>query len=174
MFMRVAISGTPGTGKTTVCGLLSADHDIVDINRVVESEGLHSGMDEERGSLEVDLDALSGHISALDIEGTVLFDGHLSHMLDVDMVIVLRCRPDVLMERLERKGWGERKVKENVQAEILDVIKVEAMEGCEEVYEVDTTEADPASVADSIREAISGTYGQVDISWHEEFEKYLF
>ena len=41
--------------------------------------------------------------------------------------------------RLETRGYSEEKIKENVEAEALDVILVEAFEWCEEVFEINTT-----------------------------------
>ena len=66
--------------------------------------------------------------AAEDIEEDVMFEGHLSHLLRVDLAVVLRCSPKVLKERLEAKGWRESKIMENVEAEAVDVILVEALD----------------------------------------------
>ena len=41
--------------------------------------------------------------------------------------------------RLKTRGYSEEKIKENFEAEALDVILVEAFEWCKKVFEVNTT-----------------------------------
>ena len=41
--------------------------------------------------------------------------------------------------RLKSRGYSEEKIKENIEAEALDVILVEAFEWCKKVFEVNTT-----------------------------------
>jgi adenylate kinase len=41
--------------------------------------------------------------------------------------------------RLKSRGYSEEKVRENIEAEALDVILVEAFEWCKKVFEIDTT-----------------------------------
>ncbi|MBY8982576.1 MAG: AAA family ATPase, partial [Candidatus Lokiarchaeota archaeon] len=48
--------------------------------------------------------------------------GHFADFLPnnlIDFVIILRCHPDVLLERLERRNYKREKILENIQAEIL-------------------------------------------------------
>jgi Predicted nucleotide kinase (related to CMP and AMP kinases) len=49
--MILFITGTPGTGKTTVSQILKEElcFTLVDINRLVEDEKLYTGIDEEKG-----------------------------------------------------------------------------------------------------------------------------
>lgn len=95
--MRMALTGTPGTGKTTVAELVDADLDVVHLNDLVEEADLHVGRDDERGSLVADLEAIEAHLADRD---DVLVESHLSHHLRVDRVVVLRCHPRELRERL--------------------------------------------------------------------------
>ena len=76
-------------------------------------------------------------------------EGATAHFLACDKIIVLRCRPDVLKDRLSRRGYSAGKVAENCQAEALDVILSETadMFASEHVYEIDTTNRDVISVA---------------------------
>jgi len=37
--VNVAVTGTPGTGKTTATELLSTDLDVIHLNEVIKSEG---------------------------------------------------------------------------------------------------------------------------------------
>ena len=152
--MRVAVTGTPGTGKSSATELLEDEFEVVHLNEVVREEGLWTERDEDRDSLVVDLDAAADHLG--DWEGVV--ESHLTHYLDADRVVVLRCRPDVLEQRLRERGEPDAKARENAESEALDVILSEAVQrhGRERVYEIDTTEQSPAAVADAIRAVVAG------------------
>ncbi|WP_267639348.1 adenylate kinase family protein [Haloarchaeobius amylolyticus] len=171
--MRVVVTGTPGTGKTTATELLADDSagdfgvdlDVVHLNEVVEREELYEAVDEERDSVVVDLDALEEWVGDRD---DVLLDSHLAHYLDADRVVVLRCDPEELEQRLLDRGESEPKAGENAESEALDVILSEAVElhGLETVYEIDTTGRDPADVAADVAAVVHGerepSAGEVD------------
>ena len=165
--MRVALTGTPGTGKTTVSDLLAVDIDVVHLNERIEDKGLYDEVDEDRGSLVADLDAVADALADVD---DVVIESHLAHYLDVDRVVVLRCHPEDLEARLRERGVNEAKAQENAESEALDVILAEAVErhGRERVYEVDTTDRDPAAVAHEVERAIGGerdpSAGEVDFT----------
>ena len=49
-----------------------------------------------------------------------VIDGHLSHYCTIDAVIVLRCAPDTLRQRLkQRVGYGHEKIESNVEWELI-------------------------------------------------------
>ncbi|RDZ47023.1 adenylate kinase [Haloferax sp. Atlit-10N] len=154
--MRVVVTGTPGTGKTTATERVAddLDLDVVHLNRLVKDEGLWSERDEERDTLVVDLDAARDELG--DWDGLV--ESHLAHHFEADRVVVLRCRPDILEQRLLDRGEAETKARENRESEALDVILGEAVEfhGEDSVYEIDTTERDPDAVADDIAAVVAG------------------
>jgi adenylate kinase len=153
--MRVAVTGTPGTGKTTASELVESDLDVVHLNDLVRDEGLTTGTDEDRNSLVADIDALAARLADRD---DVLVESHLAHHLDADRIVVLRCRPEELKRRLLDRGEHERKADENAEAEALDVVLSEAVDrhGTESVYEIDTTDRDPAAIAGAIEAVIDG------------------
>ncbi len=151
----VAITGTPGTGKTTVADILRRRGYVVfSVNELAEE--LDCIVGEEEGCKIVDVEELKRRIGGILPEGTVFLEGHLSHLLSPKKVIVLRCNPLELKRRLESKGWDKEKVLENVEAELIDSILVEALELCEDVYEIDTTSLNPEEVADAIEDIVRG------------------
>jgi len=149
--MLIAITGTPGTGKTSVCNALG--NEIMDLNSVIENQGFYTGVDRERECLIADLDKLDKYVRH-NAKKRLIIESHLAHLLSPEVAIVLRANPAVLAERLRQKGFPPQKIHENVEAETLDVILIEAVELCETVYEVDTSGKRVEEVAAVVREII--------------------
>ncbi|MGB0653340.1 MAG: hypothetical protein ACPGQL_09090, partial [Thermoplasmatota archaeon] len=74
----------------------------------------------------------------------------LAHLLDVDEAWVLRCDPRVLRGRLEARGYPPGKVTENLEAEALDLILMEALDSDARVVQVDVTERSPADAVEAL------------------------
>jgi adenylate kinase len=174
--MLVAISGTPGTGKSAVCERLSNDgYKVVDLNKLAYETNSVVGVDPERDVDIVDMDALREKVRGLKDDLTFL-DGHFSHLAGVDVSIVLRCNPDELKNRLGAKNWGEKKIRENVEAEAVDAITVESTESVPETYEIDTTDRGVDQTVEAVLKILNGETedfrpGQVDwsgviLSWY--------
>ena len=167
--MRVAVTGTPGTGKTTATDRLAGDHDpldeadgsldIVHLNEVIREEGLSTGTDAERGSLVADLDAADAWLDERTTNaGVTLVESHLAHRLNAGRVVVLRCHPAELEDRLAARDEPDATVRENAESEALDVILGEAVErhGRGAVYEIDATDRAPETVAGEIAAVVAG------------------
>ncbi len=176
--MLVAITGTPGTGKTSVAvEIRSRGYEVVDLSRHIREHGLLGELDEARDTHEVDLDLLNDSLEEYrEKEGVVFMEGHLSHFMDCRSIVVLRCHPDVLAERLRARGYSEEKVRENVQSEVLDVILCEATDSDIPVHEVDCSSASVEETADEILSIASGEAegnppGSVD--WSSEMERWF-
>ena len=159
--MIIALTGTPGTGKTSIARELN-DFTTIDLTEFVKQRELGQQQDE----FEVDIDAMVESLEdeIVPEENTVI-DGHLSHHYPADFCIVLRCNPEELRERLSERDYSEQKIEENVESEILDVLLGEAISAQENVIEVDTTDRDAEEVAkeieNRIREKDTG-YGEID------------
>jgi len=151
----VAITGTPGTGKSSASQRIARrGYIVVDLDDVARAQGLIVGRDEARGTDEVDVEALrSGFRTTAKV---AFLKAHYSHRMDVDLAVVLRCRPSILRMRLEARGWPSTKVRENVEAEAIDVILQEAVARLPFVFEIDTTGATPEETAVSILAIVQG------------------
>lgn len=161
--MKIAVTGTPGTGKTTATALLDEDTeegeiDIIHLNDVIREEGLYTSTDEERDSLIADFDSIADWLGAHDDETITIVESHLAHHFDADRVVVLRCHPETLEGRLRARDESEEEVSENAEAEALDVVLTEAVDqhGEENIYEIDTTERNQEAVASEIGSVIAG------------------
>jgi adenylate kinase len=162
--MIILITGTPGVGKTTVSRILrdKLGAHLIAINELVDEKHLYTGIDEERGYKIVDLDALFNEIDyttrKIDKSDFIIVEGHLSHFYEYsDVLIVLRANPDVLMERMQVKGWKESKINENIEAEAIGVCSYEAYEiHGENVNEIDTSNISPQDVVNLIIDVING------------------
>ena len=163
--MIITVTGTPGTGKTTISEALNLQ--IISLTEFVKQKGLG----EQREEFEVDIPAM---IQALEDEveeyEDVVIEGHLAHYFPSDICFVLRCDPEVLDERLEERNYSESKVRENLESEALDIVLAQAAEHQETVIEIDTTDLDVNEVVDEIERKIEewpdleADYGEVDWS----------
>ena len=175
--MRVAVTGTPGTGKTTATERLedrSGAHafEVVHLNDAIRKEGLSSDTDDARDSLVADMKKIEQWLDERQTDSAVeLVESHLAHRLPTDRVVVLRCHPDELGGRLADRGESASTIEENKESEALDVILAEAVEmhGLDAVYELDATDRTPAAVAREIeavvadeREPSAGTISYID------------
>jgi len=180
--MLVSLSGTPGTGKTSVSKILKQKgFDIVDLNKLAIEKNFMIGVDEKRGSRIIDINLLNKYIEKNYAEKDVVFiEGHLSHLLkNMDKVILLRCHPSVLKKRLAKKNWNETKIKENTDAESLDIVLCESVEihPRKNIFEIDTTDKNADQVASCIIEIVQNKFKPMKkynigyIDWSEEILK---
>jgi adenylate kinase len=153
--VRVAVTGTPGTGKTTATDRLDTGFDVVHLNDVIREHDLTTGHDDGRDSAIADVEAVEEWLAGRD---DVVFESHLAHEIPADRVVVLRCQPETIERRLNERGESADSAAENAESEALDVILAEAVEnhGEDAVYEIDATELSPADVAAEINAVIDG------------------
>jgi len=175
--MIIAITGTPGSGKTAIASYLrEKGENVIDLNKFIDEKGLKERFDRKRDTYNVDVNRLNTSLKEIVPEtGNVFLEGHLSHFLDCDAIIVVRCNPTVLHERLRRRNYAPQKIIENVQAEALDVILCESTDSEAQVFEIDNTSCTLEQAVSMISDIISGRttgYGPGSVDWTEEMEKW--
>ncbi|OBZ79414.1 Adenylate kinase isoenzyme 6 [Grifola frondosa] len=149
----IIITGTPGTGKTTHAQLLAEESPVplqhINVGEWVKEKSLYEAYDEEWQSYTVDEDKAcllvhhqcmfsdSGHCPSQLLDelepvvsaGGVILDWHTSDVFPerwADLVVVLRCDHTQLWDRLEKRGYPLKKIQENNEAEIMEVVLDEA------------------------------------------------
>lgn len=153
--VRVALTGTPGVGKTTLAALAAGDGwTVVDVKEWARREGCVVGFDEADQAAVIDVKRLAKRMPK---GGRLLFEGHLSHLLPVDVAWVVRCDPDVLRGRLQARGYPAAKVVENLEAEALDLILQEALDGVPRVIQRDGTRRSPQALYKAFADAGLGS-----------------
>ena len=121
--VRLALTGSPGVGKTTISSFLNHEGlQVISVESLAEKLGCIDVEDPVDGARPIDIEELSSQLkrdwSTSPIVSTVI-DGHLSHLLPVDCYIIVRCNPSVLRDRLEDRGYTEDKIRQNLEWEII-------------------------------------------------------
>jgi adenylate kinase len=133
---NLLVTGTPGVGKSTFSEMLATRFGFVHIavGDLIKEKHLWEEFDEERDCTIYSEQLLDDEIQSIleaHPDGGVVFDFHSADIVttaQVDFVIVLQCESDVLWQRLAARGYAEEKVRENVEAEIFQVLLQEVTE----------------------------------------------
>ena len=177
----------PGTGKSTISKRLaeelSGEH--IELTRLVKDGGLSQGWDETRATVIADMSALRVAIANILANSTnpIIVDGHYSPDVAprdaVSLVVVLRRAPWLLKAELQARGYSTRKVRENVEAELLGTCLADALaaQDAAKICEIDTTGITPEETVKLILAVLDGDaergYGAVDWMSHPEAEVLL-
>jgi adenylate kinase len=185
--MLIGLTGTPGTGKTSVSKLLEKRRGwkVIYLNDLIKEEHLYSEVDEERDAVIADMELIRKRLAGIieeekvqDVEkerrdgkkeeSITIIESHLAHYI-TDIVIVLRAYPPELKKRLEKRGYSEEKINENAEAESIDLILAEAFEWCKKVFEVNTTGRTAEETAADVEKIIDHLLGGKE----EELQEYV-
>ncbi len=177
--MIISISGTPGTGKTSVAAGLAKSLNMKLLNAAdIKTKRT---WDKKRKVWIIDVDEL--HKAALHLGNNIIIEGNLAHFLKADLTVILRCRPDILEKRLSKKKFSKSKIKENVAAEILDVILIEAIQKHQQrkkpsIIEIDTSKMKVDRTVDIIKRLLNNylqqnSYKPGKIDWTKKYYKKL-
>ncbi|MHA2290370.1 MAG: adenylate kinase family protein [Promethearchaeota archaeon] len=124
------VSGTPGTGKTTISNNISnyLKAKVISLNELAISENLIENYDTKRETSVINNKKVINFLTNLienykkDDPDFLIIESHFSDIVPIqyiNFVVVLRCDPDELYQRLKKRGYKKEKIRENVQSEIL-------------------------------------------------------
>ncbi|KAG5179445.1 P-loop containing nucleoside triphosphate hydrolase protein [Tribonema minus] len=130
---NILVTGTPGTGKTCTCAAIAEATGLthVDVGAVVRAEQCHEGRDAEFDAFVLDEDKLCDALAPRAAAGGCVLDFHSCDFFPedwFDLVLVLRADTATLFDRLKARGYHEKKLQENMQCEIMQVVLEEAHE----------------------------------------------
>jgi len=170
--LRVGLTGTPGTGKTSVTRVLSKIALTRNVSGLADERGFLGLLEPKVGVREIDIDNL---VSSLEDEwvtepdNLTIIEGHLAHHLPCDVVVVLRCDPDILRSRLEKRGYSEKKINDNVEWELMGSMWNEYSKSDVPWTEFDSSFSKASDIAKSIVEwlgsEMSTTQSSMVVDW---------
>src|SRR3989344_3527746 len=142
----IIISGTPGTGKSTLAKLISKkiNFKILDFKKILEENKLNENYDSKRKCYVVDTKKLNKTLIKIikNSKNPLIIESHLSHFLPrkyVNLCIITKCDLIILKKRLVKRKYDSFKIKENLEAEIFNVCLDEAKRLRHNILVVDTT-----------------------------------
>ena len=177
--MSIILTGSPGVGKHTIAKEIERTwkiSELIDINKIAIDAGL---VEQGQDALDVDVNKLKKHLEPIvsDIPRlhwmgrTGLVVGHLApYVLDgksFNPCIVLRKNPYKLLDIYKKRGYTEKKMKDNLGSEILGIITNDAIKnfGQEKTFQVDTTDHTPKELAVRIQDIFYGKDNGDNIDW---------
>ena len=146
----ILITGTPCIGKTTLAKLLAAKLNALytNLTELAKTHSFTIGEDKTRKTTIIDQRKLGDKIVEIlksSDKKTIIVDSHYAAALVPKRfkpyIFVLRRNPIELRKLMEKRGFSDTKMWENLASEILDVCLVEALQEHEEerVCELDIT-----------------------------------
>ncbi|KAI8966955.1 AAA domain-containing protein [Mycotypha africana] len=124
---NILVTGTPGTGKTTTSEMIAEATGLkhVNVGELVKTQQLHEGYLEEFDTHILDEDKLLDEMEDMMKEGGKVVDFHTCEIFPerwFDLVLVLRSDTANLYDRMVKRGYNKRKIDENMECEIMQVV----------------------------------------------------
>ncbi len=157
----IIVTGTPGTGKTTLslalCKVLKLEY--IDVARLIKEQELAEGYDRKRKCSIVDTKKLNRTLVKLISKSkkAPVIDSHMSHYLPkkyVSLCIVCTCKLKELRRRLEKKGYSQSKVRENLDCEIFETSLTEAKEKGHRIIVLETSKGTVGALVGKAKRAL--------------------
>ena len=144
MMKTIIISGTPGTGKSTLAKLLSKRFNFKRLNLKPILKKIYEKYDRKKQCYVVDIKKLNKEIikKIKQSKQSLIISSHLAHHLPkkyVSLCIITKCSDlKKLKQRLQGRKYSKKKVEENLECEIFDICLNEAKKKKHKILVVDT------------------------------------
>lgn len=128
---NILITGTPGTGKTTTASALAEATQLrhINVGDLVKEKNLHDGWDDNFDCYVINEDLVCDELEDIMEEGGNIVDYHGCDFFPerwFDRVVVLQTDNTILYDRLTKRGYTGKKLSNNVECEIFQVLLEEA------------------------------------------------
>lgn len=165
---NILITGTPGTGKTQTSQLLAEKTGLTHLNigSIVKEQGFYEYKDEDFDSYILDEDKLLDYLEPIMSKGGNIVDFHSNELFPerwFELVLVLRADNRTLYDRLVERGYNQKKLDENLECEIMQVVLDEAKES----YDPDLVQELQSNTIDDLHNNISRVEAWLE-SWKQE------
>lgn len=140
----IAISGSPGTGKSTLAQFLAKKLGFSRLDLHLHYKEISTNYNQSKKCYEIDAKKFEKLVKKefKKSETGLVVDSHISHLLSKKMVnlgVILICSNlKILQKRLQDKKYSRQKVRENLDAEIFQVCLMEAQEKGHKIIIFDT------------------------------------
>jgi len=124
--MRIVVTGTPGSGKTTRALALGKELNYKVINEKDFALKNSLGSFNEENELEIPIKEFEKKANAfLKKNDNIIIEGHVicEAKLAVDKIILIKVNPEVLEARLEQRNYSVQKMMDNVFCEGIEYCK---------------------------------------------------
>lgn len=143
--MIITISGSVGSGKTTIAKTLAQklNYELIHLNELAEKYKIEDV--DKLQTFDFDLDKLLDDIENKLVKYNkekkdIILEGHFAHFINpelVDFLFVIGRDLEELKKEYEKRGYNEQKIKDNLEAETFNICFYEAIEeGYEEENQV--------------------------------------
>lgn len=134
-FMIITISGSVGSGKTTIANLLSerlGDFEVIHLNEWAKEFKLNEVKDLQTFDFNIDgLIAKVNRFIADNSSKNLILEGHFAHFINpslVNFLFVINRDLSELKKEYEKRGYNEQKVVDNLEVESFNLCFYEGIE----------------------------------------------
>ncbi|MBN1923659.1 MAG: AAA family ATPase [Nanoarchaeota archaeon] len=165
--MKVLVTGTPGTGKTTNARKIAYALKLPYYNVTTIINTHPSVIEKMEKGVRVISPKLKTVLKRV-LPDDFVIDTHLiEYVPDYDVLVILRCEPKELKKRLKERSYSEEKIKENLEVEILDYFTQKAE--TKKVVEIDTSKDSSEDNTKKIVKMIKGKkWNKGAVTWHQK------
>ena len=174
----IGITGNPGTGKKTIASKLSEkiNMEIFDINKfIIENK---YGQYEKDQLIISDINQIEDEIEHRIKGKKYIIIGHLLPELikkeSLWKIIVLRCEPNILIDRYRLRNYEESKIKDNVVSELIGTICHNSIMryGNNKTFEIDVSNQSVSNIVNEIHNIATNNIKSMNtIDWLESAHK---
>jgi adenylate kinase len=103
---------------------------------------------------EVDIDSMAAKMPQVDV-----VEGHYSHLLGCEAVVILTAREETIRERLSGRRYDREKIEANIDSLLSDTIYYEALDliPSGRIFRIDTSDISPEDVAERVAKIMKET-----------------